>query len=261
MATLQANDVGFCYGTRRVLHNVNLMLEPGVTALVGPNAAGKSTLLKCLCGQLSPKGEITLDGQSLRGLSRRDLSRQIGYLPQTQMQRSRFTVFETILLGRLHELGWRASQSEIERVHDVLEETSLTSLADRETSELSGGQIQMVAIAQALVREPSVLLLDEPTSNLDLRRQLEVCSRIRHLTAARGVCTLMAMHDLNLAARYADHVLVLREGTPYANGTPAQVLTETMLEEVYQVAAQVTLGANGHPSIVIQGPSDESGEI
>lgn len=253
--TLQASDVSFEYGSRRVLHQVSLSFEPGVTALVGPNAAGKSTLLKCLCGVLTATGQVSLNGRSIRELSRREISQIVGYLPQSGFNRGGLTVFETVLLGRLHQLGWRVSSSDADCVHALLEEMSLTNVAHRMIDELSGGQAQLVAIAQALVRKPSVLLLDEPTSNLDLRRQFEVGSRIQQITKTRNVVTVVSMHDLNLAVRYADSMAVLKEGALYAMGTPTEVLTAEMMADVYQVEADVSQDARGRPTVFVRGPS------
>lgn len=259
--TLQATNVSFQYGSHRVLHQMSLPFEPGVTALVGPNAAGKSTFLKCLCGILSPTGEVFLNGRSLREYSRRDISRMIGYLPQAGFYRGGLTVFETVLLGRLHDLGWRVSATDTQSVQALLDEMTLTDVANRMIQELSGGQAQLVAIAQALIRNPSVLLLDEPTSNLDLRRQFEVCSRIQQITKSRGVVTVISLHDLNLAARYADRIVVLRDGTTYAVGTPAEVLNTKMMSDVYQVDTEITHDASGRPTVFVRGPRLETPSV
>ncbi|WP_437229236.1 ABC transporter ATP-binding protein [Planctomicrobium sp. SH661] len=252
--TLQAENLSFSYGSRKALARVSLILEPGVTALVGPNAAGKSTLLKCLSGLLTPVGQVILKGRDLSTLSRREVSKSISYLPQTDFQRGRFTVFETVLLGRLHDLSWRVSSTDIDRVERLLEEMALSSLSDRMLYELSGGQTQMVALAQAMIREPDVLLLDEPTSNLDLRHQLEVCTRIREITRTRNMITVISIHDLHLAARYGDRVVVLREGEVYGAGSPMQMITPRMMAEVYGVDAVVSWDDAGLSRLVVRGP-------
>lgn len=252
--TLQAENLTYGYGFPNVLHQINLILEPGVSALVGPNAAGKSTLLKCLSGILSPVGRVFLNGRDLSTFSRRECSQSISYLPQSDFQRGSLTVFEIVLLGRLHDLSWRVSPSDVDSVQKLLEEMSLDTLASNTIQELSGGQAQLVALAQALIREPTALLLDEPTSNLDLRHQFEVCTQIREMSRSRKMITLISIHDLNVAAHYADRVIVLNQGTIYAVGSPAQVLTRRMMSDVYRVDAEVTQNAIGLPQISVCGP-------
>ncbi|WP_437201256.1 ABC transporter ATP-binding protein [Planctomicrobium sp. SH664] len=254
---LQAREMSFSYGVQPVLRQINLTLPHGMTALVGPNAAGKSTLLKCLSGLLTPTGAVNFNGQHLANLSRENRARLLSYLPQADLSRGGLTVFETVLLGRLHDLSWRVSAGEIARVQTLLDEFSLTAVAGRRMGELSGGQSQLVALAQALIREPSVLLLDEPTSNLDLRHQFEVCERLCQLTRSRGLTTILSLHDLNLAARFADSVVVLHRGSVYATGTPAEVLTVRTLLEVYGVAADVSVDSAGRPHVTVLGPSEE----
>ncbi len=251
---LRAKDLSFAYGTRRVLNHVSLELRPGITALVGPNAAGKTTLLKCLGGLLTSNGQITFDARPLTDFSRKDLSRVISYLPQAGINGGSLSVFEVVLLGRLHDLSWRVSAADIARVQVLLEELSLSDLAGRMFRELSGGQAQRVLIAQALIREPAVLLLDEPTSNLDLLHQFEVCTRILELTQSRGMITVVTMHDLNLASRFADQMVVLNAGEIHSVGTPMQVLTPEMMAEVYRVDVEIKTNESGCPHIIVRGP-------
>lgn len=253
--TLQAYQLSFAYGATPVLKDVNFKLSPGVTALIGPNAAGKSTLLKCLAGILKPGGRVRINERDVGGLNAGEAASLIGYLPQAFSPRAVLTVFETVLLGRQHQLGWRITPEDTRRVEQLLDEMGISSLAGRYINELSGGQAQMVAIAQALVREPSFLLLDEPTSNLDLRRQFEVCALIRELTAARGISTAIALHDLNMAAKYADEVFVLENGSIRCSGSPAAVLTREMLAAVYRVDAGLDYDLDGRPVITIMGPT------
>jgi len=252
--TLQAEDLAFCYRSRRVLNEISLLLEPGVTALIGPNAAGKSTLLKCLGGILSPAGRVSLNGRDLSTFSHQERSQSISYLPQSDFHRGKLTVFEMVLLGRLHDLSWRISPSEIDSVQELLDEMSLGILASNMIDELSGGQAQLVALAQALIRGPAALLLDEPTSNLDLRHQFEVCTRIREMTRSRKMMTIISLHDLNLAARYADRIVVLNQGSIYAVGVPSKVLTAQMMSDVYHVDAEIKWDPSGLPHLVVRGP-------
>ncbi|WP_417387375.1 ABC transporter ATP-binding protein [Gimesia sp.] len=251
---LEASEIPFSYGTNRVLEDLTLQLQPGMTAIIGPNAAGKSTLLKCLSGLLRPEGEVRLDGVSLSNLKQDQLTRQVSFLPQDFSTTAVLTVYEAVLLGRVHQLGWRVSDDDTRIVDQLLEEMKLAEVADRFLNELSGGQRQLVAIAQSLAREPEVLLLDEPTSNLDLRRQYEVCTLIRRLTDSRGISTALAVHDLNLASRYADWVYVIQEGRLRCGGEPQSVLTEAMIADVYGVETHVSPGQEGRPLITVLGP-------
>jgi iron complex transport system ATP-binding protein len=200
-------------------------------------------------------GRICLNGRDLRTLSRKELSQSVSYLPQSGFPQGGLTVFEMVLLGRLHNLSWRVSSTEFDCVQSLLDEMGLTSLAGRMLSELSGGQAQLISLAQALIREPAALLLDEPTSNLDLRHQFEICTRIREMTDSRSMITVVSLHDLNLAARFADRIVVLRAGMIYATGSPSQVFTSQMMADVYQVDAEITSNADGFPCLTVSGPA------
>ena len=247
--TVEAQGLGFAYRAEPVLRGVSLRLGPGISAVVGPNAAGKSTLLKCLCGVLRPSGEVRIEGRELRDFRGRDLARVVSYLPQDLSGRAALTVFETVLLGRAHELGWRVSGDDLRATSALLDELDIADLGDRNIGELSGGQFQMVPIAQALARQPRVLLMDEPTSSLDMEHQFAICSLIRRLTDSRGIATAMALHDLNIAARFADAVYLLDAGRVRCSGPPSEVLTEEMIRSVYRVSARVTLDGDGRPLV------------
>ena len=244
---LSLNDVRFSYGAAVVLNGITIdAINPGkITATIGPNAAGKTTLFKCIAGLLKPDGWIQLDGRDLRQHSREEITEKVGYLPQESPVNAVLTVFEAVLLARKHTLSWRVSDDDLQSVTRVLENLDIEDLSTRFLNELSGGQKQMVSIAQALVREPDVLLMDEPTSSLDLQRQLEVLELIREITAQREIITLISLHDLNMAARYADHFVVMDKGTVYASGDGHQVLTPDMLRDVYGVEATVLASPDG----------------
>ncbi|MEW4453362.1 ABC transporter ATP-binding protein [Bremerella sp. JC817] len=238
---LTAKRLSFHYGAMRVLHEVDLTIEPGITAIVGPNAAGKSTLMKCLGGILKGDGKICLDGEDIAQWPTMQTAQRIGYLPQDFAPQALLSVFETILLGRLNTLGWQVSDDDIARVEAMLSEMQLEELGQRRLDQLSGGQAQLVAIAQALVREPEVLLLDEPTSNLDLRRQFEVLSFVRDWTKRKEAASVVAIHDLNLAARFADRIVVMSDGRIHSHGVPATVLTRETIAAVYSVEAHIVV--------------------
>ncbi|MDY6911243.1 MAG: ABC transporter ATP-binding protein [Chloroflexota bacterium] len=239
---LQLEGVRFAYNSSQpVLQGVNLEASSGeITALIGPNASGKSTLLKCIAGILRPEGNILLDGRKTSEFKKKDITRYISYLPQDSSSRALMTVFEAVLLGRLQSLSWRVSDDDLSITAKVMDDIGIEDLASRFLDELSGGQKQMVSIAQALVREPRVLLLDEPTSNLDLRHKLEILDLVRDIASKNGITTIIALHDLSLSARYADRLVVLQDGNVYSSGAPEDVLTQGMIRSVYEVNAKVS---------------------
>lgn len=219
-----------------------MQAEPGeVTAVIGPNAAGKTTLLKCIAGILKPEGSILLNGREISRLKKEEIVKYVSYLPQENSARAVLTVFETVLLGRIHSLSWRLSDDDLKIVLETLETFGISELASRFLNELSTGQRQIISIAQSIVRQPKILLLDEPTSSLDLRHQLEILDLVRNLTVNMKVITLIALHDLNLAARYADKIIVLNCGKIYATGKPESVLTEEMIRSVYRINVRVSV--------------------
>ncbi len=247
---LNVKNLNFSYGSVPVLKDVNLEAFPGsITALIGPNAAGKSTLLKCIAGVLKSDGRILLNGRALDDLSVEERSKIIGYLPQVNFSSVALRVFEVVLLGRVHYLSWKVDSEDLDIVSDVLGDLGIEDLASRYIGELSGGQQQMVAIAQALVRKPNVLLLDEPMNSLDLRNQLEVIDIVREVTKQRGLITIMAVHDLNLAARYADSFVVINNGRVCIEGDSRSVITPRMVGSIYGVDANVYIDEDGIPQV------------
>jgi iron complex transport system ATP-binding protein len=249
--SLHLEGLAFAYGAEQVLDRIDLQLDPAVTALVGPNAVGKSTLLKCVAGILKPAGCALLDGQDLSTLGRRQRAQLIGYLSQDGPRSVELTVLEAVLLGRYHTLSWRVSDTDLDMALAVLNDLGIADLALRSVRELSGGQQQLVSIAQVLVQQPRVLLMDEPTNSLDLQHQLEIAALIEDMTLARGLVTVLVLHDLNLAARVADRIVVLHKGQVYAHGEPVSVVTPEMLRIVYGVRARVNVDAEGVPLITL----------
>lgn len=250
MSGLRVEALSFAYADAPVLRGVSFGAPPaGVTALIGPNAAGKSTLFKCIAGLLAGRGKVEVDGRPLAAMDRAEVNRTVAYLPQENPTAAVLTVFEAVLLARQHAGSWRVADDDLTRVAAALEDLGIADLALRYLNELSGGQKQLVSIAQALVRAPRVLLMDEPTSSLDLQRQLEVLGLIRRIARERGVTVVVALHDLNLAARHADRVLVLDGGVLRAAGSPADVLTPATILDVYGVEARVDLDAEGVPVV------------
>jgi iron complex transport system ATP-binding protein len=243
-------DLNLSYGSKSVLDGLNLQAEPEITALIGPNAAGKSTLLKCVAGILKPEGHIFLDEKDILDQKKTELREMISYLPQDMPDLTTLTVMEVVLLGKVNSLSWKVSEEEIDQAYRVLEDLGMEGQASSPMTELSGGQQQMVYIAQSLVRNPSLLLMDEPTNNLDLQKQLEMFELVKGVTEERKITTLMVLHDINLASRYADRIVVLRDGKVFCSGTAKEVINEDLIRDVYGVEAAVHLSQEGFPQIL-----------
>lgn len=229
------NGVRFSYPGRPVLRGVTFGIEAGrIVAVLGVNGAGKSTLLKCLNRILRPEqGSVILNGKDLLRMKRREIARRLGYVPQKSGGES-LTVFDSVLLGRKPFIGWAARESDFQAVERVLRLMDLEDFALRPVRELSGGEAQKVVIARALAQEPEVLLLDEPVSNLDLKNQLEVMDLVARTVTERGLSAILAIHDLNLALRFADFFLFLKDGRVHTFADRAAV-TPAVIDEVYGV--------------------------
>lgn len=240
---LDVKGISFAYGSNPVLKNVTFKVRAGeVLGVVGPNGSGKSTLLRCLARVLKPHlGTILLDGKNLAALRGRQIGRYLGYVPPPGTEHAfPCTVLETVLHGRRPHLTWGVSQRDLAVVTDALEYLGLTDLAERQLNELSSGQRQKVLIARALAQEPEVFLLDEPTATLDIRYQLEVLARVKEFAVKGGRVVVMVLHDLNMAGRFADRLLLLCEGRIFAAGNPKAVLSPENIRAAYGVEAVVS---------------------
>ncbi|MEU1228833.1 ABC transporter ATP-binding protein [Streptomyces sp. NPDC005828] len=257
---LAAERVTRTAGGALVLDGVSLVPRQGtVTGLLGPNGSGKSTLLRVLAGVLAPDtGVVTLDGDPLSGLPRRTVARRLATVEQHADTQVDLTVADVVRLGRIpHRRAWSpASAADEAAVRSALARTGLADHAHRTWRTLSGGERQRVQIARALAQEPRELLLDEPTNHLDIRHQLDLLS----LVSGLRLTTVVALHDLNLAAMFCDHLMVLRAGKVAASGAPSEILTEQLIADVYGVRADVTHpGPGGRPHIRFLGTMDPSG--
>jgi iron complex transport system ATP-binding protein len=241
---LSVDKIRFSYNSHPVLNDISFDVKNGsVLAILGVNGAGKSTLLKCLNRILCPQsGSVFLDKEDLHRLPQNAIARKMGYVPQKHTQLE-LTVYESILMGRRPRMGWTASKADYAVVEQILQQMGLSELALRLVSDLSGGEVQKVMIARALAQEPGILLLDEPTSNLDLKNQIEVMGLIRSVIEGRGIIAIVAIHDLNLALRFADHFLLIREHRVHGIADH-DTLDATMIEQVYglQVSMQEVSG-------------------
>jgi len=243
MIGLEIRQVYFSYLNGLVLHNINLLVEAGeMVGLLGPNGSGKTTLIKLASGILKPgQGEIKLDGSSLSHLRRKSIARSVAVVPQQLHIPFAFTVDEVVVLGRIPFLKAFAGEGETDRqaVENALELVGISELKGRRFDELSGGERQKVILTMALAQQPKLLLLDEPTVHLDIAHQVEILELVRSLNVERGLTVIAAMHDLNLASLYFDRLVLLKEGRVFADGTPAQVLTEQMIGDVFSASVRV----------------------
>lgn len=250
---LEIKDLTLRYGNRTVLDQMSLpALVPGeVTVLAGPNAAGKSTLLRAVAQLRAYSGQISLEGQDLARMAAVARARQVGFMPQTLPSGASLIVLETVIAA-LRAGGTEGHHQAEIKAMQTLDRLGIASLALEPLDQLSGGQRQMVALAQAIVRDPKLLLLDEPTSALDLARQVRLLRELRRL-ASEGRVVVAVLHDLALAARWADRIAVMHRGGLHSFGRPSEVLTPQMLAEVYGVAARVEFCSQGHIVLQIDG--------
>ncbi|MDP5307313.1 ABC transporter ATP-binding protein [Paracoccus spongiarum] len=252
---LRVADLSAGYGGRPILEGLDLDILPGrVTAIVGANACGKSTLLRVMSRLLRPgRGAVTLDGASIHRMPTRALARVMGLLPQSPAAPEGITVADLVSRGRHphHGLISRWSLQDDAAVAAALEATGTADLAERAIDELSGGQRQRVWIAMALAQETDLLLLDEPTTFLDVTHQVELLDLLCDLNERRGTTIVMVLHDLNLAARYADHLVALARGRVHRQGTPEEVLTEPTMREVFGLSSRVIADpVSGRPMVL-----------
>ncbi len=245
----------FRYNSRPVLRDVRFTLQAGeLLCILGPNGVGKTTLLKCINAHLRPAaGSVLVDGCDVLRLDASKVARRVGYIAQ-RTETVRLTVFDAVLLGRRPHLGWGVSDHDLRLTAAAIQRLNLDALTMRHIDQLSGGELQKVAIARALVQEPRLLLMDEPTSSLDLRNQLDILSIIRQVAEQHAVAAVMTMHDLDKALRWADKFIFLKEGAVFATGRPGEVTAE-MVQAVYGVAVEI-LQHEGRPLII---PLEQNG--
>jgi iron complex transport system ATP-binding protein len=248
---LTVDDLSFNYGSISILNDVNFTVGQGeMLSLVGPNGSGKSTLLKCLNGILKTShNTVLLDDKCISKINLKEMSKIVGYVPQSSNSTFPFTVFDIVLMGRKPYINWRLSEKDNEIVGQILDFLGIGNLAMRHFTELSGGEQQKVVIARALAQQPQLLLLDEPTSSLDIKYQLEILCILQELAQTEHCSVIVSMHDLNLASRFCDKMIMLKKGQIFAAGSPEMVLTEKNIEAVYDIKAQVTSSLLNKPQI------------
>jgi len=241
MIKLEIRNLSFGYHSADILKDFSLTVSDGhIVSIVGPNGSGKSTLIKCIDRILTPRsGRVTVDHRNAGDMGRMELARRIAYIPQSSLRVFPNTVFDVVLMGRRPYLGWASGPANEESVWEILSLLDIEDIALRPFNELSGGQQQKVLIARALAQDTGVVLLDEPTSNLDVRHQMDVMDILRDLVKKRSLTVLIAIHDLNTAARYSDRIVMMKRGRIVVCGKPGDVMNERNLEEIYGIRSEV----------------------
>lgn len=248
---------GLCYGYSedcKVLHDISFCIdEPGFISIIGPNGVGKSTMIKCINGIIKPtSGTVRILGRPVEDYNLKDLARIVGYVPVISGDYLKMTVLDTVLIGRYSHQRWKTTDEDILMAHKALKAMEIDDLAMRGFDELSAGQHQKVSIARGLVQKPRIMILDEPTSNLDIRHQVFVSAFLKKLAARTGMVILMISHDLNLAAKFSDRIIVMgAPGRIYGIGTPDEMITEDMIRDVYDVQCSVVTN-HGSPHVILE---------
>ncbi len=256
MIKIEVQNVRLGYDHKVVLKDVTFQVRPGeMVGLIGPNGCGKSTIIRALSRIISPySGRILLDGKDVTKIPRQDLARLLGVVPQMPLLPSAFTAFEIVLMGRNPHLSLFQYEGprELAIAWQAMEKTGTHSLAQRRVSELSGGEIQCLLIARVLAQETKAILLDEPTANLDIGRQVEILDLIKNLCLKNNLAVLAALHDLNLASQYCDRLVLINNGQVHAEGTAREVITERNIKEIYGAEGCVyTHPLNGLPIVLL----------
>jgi iron complex transport system ATP-binding protein len=235
-------DLTFNYHSNPTLAGISLELKNSeVLGLMGPNGSGKTTLLKCINKILEPKqGTILLDGKAIKKMNRLEVAKYLGYVPQSSVDNPEgLPVYEIVLMGRRPHITWAGNEKDSEKAWGALKALNIEHISMRNFFELSGGEQQRVLIARSLAQEAKVLLLDEPTSNLDIRNQLEVMSLTREIVSNQPLSAVIAIHDLNLASRFCDRIVMMQAGKIFATGNPSSVLTTENIRLVYGVEVEI----------------------
>lgn len=256
---VEIEDLEFGYDSKNpVIKGISYTMDkPEFVCIMGPNGVGKSTLIHCLNRILKPtKGRILIDGRDVAGMKLKELASHMGYVPASSSDAFPLTVVDTVMVGLQNDFKFGTRDEDLERVYDVLKMMRIEDLAMRNFNELSAGQHQKVMLARGLVRCPEIVLLDEPTSNLDIKHQLQVTKVLSELPRSKGMLVVMISHDINITAKYADRIMLIHDGRVFADGSPKDVLTKDNLRTVYGVDADI-IDANGRPHVILNDALEE----
>ncbi len=256
---IDIEDLHFSYGDTKVLHGIDLCLDgPGLVCIIGPNGVGKSTLVKCINKLLKPtSGKVMINGEDTSKMSLKDVSELVGYVPVSSEDCFSMPVVDAILVGRSNRKKWRTNDEDLKSVHQVMKLLKISDLAMRSFSELSAGQHQKVALARGLIQETEILILDEPTSNLDIKHQVYVTELLRTIAIKRNMLIIMISHDINISSKNAHKMIVMSEpGIISYIGDPNDVITENMIRNVYGVDCKL-VDNESRPHIMLGSTLDE----
>ena len=261
---VRVRDLGFCWGEKTVLDEISFTIISGqIVAILGKNGAGKTTLIKCLNRvQIPQNGKVEICSKDISRQSLIELSKSVSYVPQSVRTSFPMDVFDVLLLGRRPHISWMTSPGDLEAVSETLRKFGLEDLAFRRFDRLSGGERQRVIIAKAVVQNPRVYLLDEPTSDLDLQHQLLVMEAVTDIIRNSGgsKSAIFAIHDINIAARFSDRVILLHEGRILADGTPSEVITRSNIATVFGVDSEIAPSSSNSPMNIVIGERVKQGE-